>query len=120
ATPVPGGRASKPAPGQGPLSITTVMCYAAIPMRWQTKVTSQGQVSVPAPVRRALGLAAGSTLEWVEEDGGRVVVMRATRHTAQEVHDALFPAGHKPAQPRSLDSLKQGIRGQMQRRHARP
>ena len=83
----------------------------------QTRLTSQGQVSVPASVRRALGLTPGSALEWIEERGGRVVVRRATRHDSQAVHEALFPEG--AAQPKPLDALKAGLRAHMQKRHAR-
>lgn len=82
----------------------------------QTKLTSQGQVSVPASVRRALGLAPGSSLEWVEQRG-RIVVQRATRHDSQAVHDVLFP--QHVAEPKSLDALKDGIRKHMHKRHAR-
>lgn len=82
-----------------------------------TKLTSQGQVSVPASVRRALGLTPGSMLEWTEEQG-RIVVKRATRHDSQAVHDALFPEGAAVPAPKSLDELKQGIRQRMKRRHA--
>ncbi len=82
-----------------------------------TKLTSQGQVSVPASVRRALGLTPGSVLEWVEERG-RIVVKRATRHDSQAVHDALFPEASPGTPPKSLDALKQGIRDRMKRRHA--
>lgn len=83
-----------------------------------TKLTSQGQVSVPASVRRALGLTPGSTLEWIEEQG-RIIVKRATRHDSQAVHDALFPEGVAAPAPKSLDELKDGIRQRMKRRHAR-
>ena len=55
-----------------------------------TKLTSQRQVSVPASVRRTLGLTLGAALEWVEERG-RIVVKRATRHDFQAVREALFP-----------------------------
>ncbi|RYF38998.1 MAG: AbrB/MazE/SpoVT family DNA-binding domain-containing protein [Comamonadaceae bacterium] len=82
-----------------------------------TKLTSQGQVSVPASVRRALGLTPGSTLEWIEEQG-RIVVKRATRHDSQAVHQALFPEGNGASAPKSLDELKQGIRQRMKSRHA--
>lgn len=87
----------------------------------QTKITSQGQVSVPAAVRNFLHLTPGSVLVWTQ-DGDRVVVERATRHNTAEVHQALFgeqaPAG-MPAKPaKSLDELKQGIRQRMRRRHA--
>ncbi|MGN6730352.1 MAG: AbrB/MazE/SpoVT family DNA-binding domain-containing protein, partial [Candidatus Binatia bacterium] len=32
----------------------------------QSKVTAQGQISVPAEVRRKLGIGPGSVLEWDE------------------------------------------------------
>ncbi|MDP2368746.1 MAG: AbrB/MazE/SpoVT family DNA-binding domain-containing protein [Rhodoferax sp.] len=51
----------------------------------QTKLTSQGQVSVPAPVRKFLHLIPGSALVWTR-DGDRIVVERATRHSTAEVH----------------------------------
>jgi AbrB family looped-hinge helix DNA binding protein len=82
----------------------------------QTKITSQGQVSVPAAVRNFLHLTPGSVLEWKLE-GDRVVVERARRHTTAEVHQALF-ATAPPA--KSLAELKQGLRQHMKRRHAGP
>jgi AbrB family looped-hinge helix DNA binding protein len=84
----------------------------------QTKITSQGQVSVPAAVRSFLHLAPGSVLEW-KQDGDRIVVERARRHTTAEVHEALF-AGAPPAgtPAKTLAELKQGLRQQMRRRHA--
>lgn len=39
----------------------------------QSKITPQGRVSVPADVRKALGVGPGSILEWKQEEG-RVVV----------------------------------------------
>ena len=87
--------------------------------KFQTKLTSQGQVSVPAPVRNFLHLIPGSVLVWTQE-GDRVVVERARRHTTKEVHQALFseglPSGTGPA--KTLAELKQGIREQVRRRHA--
>ena len=38
------------------------------------KVTSKGQVTIPASVRRELGLDAGDRLLFVLEDDGRVVL----------------------------------------------
>ena len=84
----------------------------------QTKLSSQGQVSVPAAVRKLLHLIPGSMLAWSQE-GDRIVVERATRHSTAEVHQALFPEGPPVMAPaRSLTELKQGIRQRMQRRHA--
>ncbi len=86
--------------------------------KMQTKLTSQGQVSVPAAVRKFLHLIPGSALVWAQ-DGDRIVVERAKRHSTDEVHLALFadaPPGGEPA--KTLTELKQGIRQHMQRRHA--
>ena len=44
----------------------------------QSKVTAQGQISVPAEVRRKLGIGPGSVLEW-DEEGDVVVVRKADR-----------------------------------------
>jgi antitoxin PrlF len=84
----------------------------------QTKLTSQGQVSVPAAVRSFLHLTPGSLLVW-SQDGDRIVVERAKRHNTAEVHQALFPEELPPTEPaKSLAELKQGIRQRMRRRHA--
>jgi antitoxin PrlF len=84
----------------------------------QTKLTTQGQVSVPAAVRQLLSLRPGSVLVWTEEEG-HIMVERAVRHSTAEVHEALF-AGTAPVSgpARTLTELKQGIRQHMQRRHA--
>ena len=56
----------------------------------QSKLTAQGRISVPAEVRRKLGVGPGSVLEWAEE-GEKIVVRRAGRYTSEDVHRALFP-----------------------------
>ena len=81
----------------------------------QSRLTAQGQISVPAAVRRRLGLGPGSTLEWVEE-GGEIVVCRAGRFTSADVHEAVFT---KPPRRRTLAQLKAGLARHAQRRHAR-
>lgn len=80
-----------------------------------SKLTAQGQISVPAKVRRKLGLAPGSVLEW-DEEGDRVVVRRAGAHTSAEIHDVLFPSG---SPRRTLAELKAGVRRAVAARHAR-
>ena len=82
----------------------------------QTKLTSQGQVSVPAPVRSFLHLIPGSVLVWTQE-GDRIVVERAKRHTTAEVHLALF-ADAAPGRAKTFSELEQSIRQSIQRRHA--
>lgn len=80
----------------------------------QSKLTMQGQISVPAQIRRRLGVGPGSVLEWDEADGN-VVVRRSSRYSSEDIHLALFPAALKP---RTLAELKEGIRREMKRRHA--
>lgn len=80
-----------------------------------SKLTAQGQISVPTEVRRRLGIGPGSVLEW-EEDGERMVVRRAGRYTSEDVHRALFD---EAPQPRSLEELKEGVVKYVKSRHAR-
>lgn len=80
-----------------------------------SKLTAQGQISVPAKVRRKLGVGPGSVLEWHEE-GDRVVVRRAGRYSSEEVHRALFRKG--PPKPRTIEDFKAGVRRYQKKRHA--
>jgi AbrB family looped-hinge helix DNA binding protein len=78
-----------------------------------SKLTAQGQISVPASVRRKLGLGRGSVLEW-DDNGEQVVVRRVGRYTSEDLHRSLFP---KAPKPRTWAELKDGVRREIQRRH---
>ncbi|MEA2600665.1 MAG: antitoxin PrlF [Acidobacteriota bacterium] len=80
-----------------------------------SRLTAQGQISVPKEIRRKLGIGPGSILEWEEEDE-RIVIRRAGRYTSEDVHRALFERA--PA-PRTLEELKEGVRQYVKGRHAR-
>jgi antitoxin PrlF len=80
-----------------------------------SRLTAQGQISIPAAVRRKLGVGPGSTLEW-EEDGEKVVVRRVGRFCSADLHGAIFP---KPPKRRALAELKAGLTTYVRRRHAR-
>jgi antitoxin PrlF len=81
-----------------------------------SKLTAQGQISVPAEVRRKLGIGPGSVLEWFVR-GEEIVVRRAGRFTSADIHSALFSV--KPLTPRkNAGDLKQGIREYIRKRHA--
>jgi AbrB family looped-hinge helix DNA binding protein len=82
----------------------------------ESRVTAQGQISIPAEVRRRLGVGPGSVIEWDDEDG-RIVVRRAARYTSSEVHEEVFPYGVSAR--KSDDELKAGIRAHVKKRHAR-
>ena len=81
----------------------------------QSKITRQGQVTVPAEVRKKLGLAPGSVIEWREVDG-EVRVKRASKYASKEIHEALFPT---PPVARSLEEMEEGVRSRMRRKYAR-
>lgn len=80
----------------------------------QSKSTAQGQISIPAEVRKKLGVGPGSVLEW-EERGAEIVVRRAGKYTSSQVHSVLFGADH----PATTIPVKQGIREYVRKRHAR-
>ena len=82
----------------------------------QSKLTAQGQISVPSEVRKRLGLGPGSVLEW-DEQGDQIVVRRAGRYNWDDVRKALFPKGSP--QSRTLDELKDGRKAYIRRKHAR-
>ena len=50
-----------------------------------SKVTAQGQISVPAEVRRKLDIGPGSVLEW-NAHGEQVVVSKAGRYSSEDIH----------------------------------
>ena len=80
----------------------------------QSKLTAQGQISVPAEVRRKLGIGPGSILEW-DEEGETIVVRRVGRHTSKDVHRALFA---KPPRSRTTADMKAGVRKLTRQRQA--
>jgi AbrB family looped-hinge helix DNA binding protein len=82
----------------------------------QSRITAQGQISVPAAIRRKLGVGPGSTLEW-DEDGDRIVVRRAGEYTFADIHRVLFPNGPPPR--KTLKELREGIRENIRQRYAR-
>jgi antitoxin PrlF len=79
-----------------------------------SKLTAQGQISVPAEVRRRLGVGPGSVLEW-DEEGDRIVVRKAGRYTSEDIHRALFADSPKT---RTIAQMKTGIRRYVRRRRA--
>jgi AbrB family looped-hinge helix DNA binding protein len=82
----------------------------------RSKVTAQGQISIPSTIRQRLGIAPGSILEW-DEDGENIVVRRSAQFSSEDIHRAVFPSG--PPQARTADDLKEGIRRYVRERHAR-
>ena len=82
----------------------------------RSKLTAQGQISVPLEVRRRLGIGPGAVLEWDEADN-QMVVRRAGRYSSADIRQALF--GDRVSPPKSLAELKAGVRNNIASRHAR-
>ena len=97
------------------LVIAPVMCDKEPMALAQSKLTTQGQISIPVEVRRRLGIGPGSVLEW-DDDNGTIVVRKAGRYSSEQISRELFPDAPKP---RSTGDLKDGIRRHMRKRYAR-
>ena len=82
----------------------------------RSKLTAQGQISVPAEVRRKLGIGPGSVIEW-NEDNGEIVVRRSGQYDLAATRSALGFVS--PPRSHSLEELREGIRARMRGRHAR-
>ena len=83
--------------------------------RTESKITSQGQISIPVRIRHKLGLAPGSKVEWCEQ-GDDVIVRRASKYTSRDIHAALFAT---PPTRRSVADIDEGIRASIRAKHAR-
>lgn len=81
----------------------------------QSKVTAQGQISVPAEIRKEFGIGPGSVLEW-HRHGDEIIVRKAGRYTSEDIHRALFA---KRPQTRTLEEMEQAIADHIRDKHAR-
>jgi antitoxin PrlF len=67
-------------------------------------VTSKGQITIPAPVRAALGVEAGDRVEFVEVEPGRFEVVAATQSVT-----ALKGLVKKPGRPVTIAAMNAAI-----------
>ena len=79
----------------------------------RSKVTSRGQVTIPAPIRSKLGLAPDSVVEWCER-GGEVVLRRAGTYSSLDIHRAVFSS---VPERRTVEEMDEGIEAEVRRRH---
>ncbi len=82
----------------------------------QSRISSRGQVSIPARIRRKLGLTPGSTVEWCER-GSEVLVRRATKYSSLDIHRAVFSSSPGA---KTVEEMDAGIEIHLRRRHPRP
>ncbi len=81
----------------------------------RSKLTAQGQILVPAEIRRRLGIGPGSVLEW-DNDGEQIVVRRVGLYSSEDVHRAVFS---KRPRARTREEIKEGVRHSIRSRYAR-
>jgi bifunctional DNA-binding transcriptional regulator/antitoxin component of YhaV-PrlF toxin-antitoxin module len=80
----------------------------------QSRITAQGQVSIPVSVMRQFGLAPGEVINW-ETLGGRLTIEKAGQYSLADVQSALqLPEGlHK-----SDAEVREGIKARTRAKHA--
>lgn len=67
-------------------------------------LTSKGQITIPAAVRAALGIEAGSRVEFVQVGDGRFELVAATRPVT-----ALKGLVRKPAAPVTVEAMNEAV-----------
>jgi AbrB family looped-hinge helix DNA binding protein len=72
----------------------------------EATVTSKGQITIPADIRRALGLKTGERVVFTQLDDG-TTVFRAKRRSIMEIRGILKPAQRK-RRPVSIKDMNIG------------
>jgi AbrB family looped-hinge helix DNA binding protein len=84
----------------------------------RSRITAQGQISVPALIRKKLGLVPGSVIEWEnDENAGSVTVKKAAEYDLDDLHKVVFPDG--PPKPITLEEIDKAIGNYMRKKYAR-
>ncbi len=84
----------------------------------RSRITAQGQISIPARIRKRLGLGPGSVIEWEEDrNEDSVTVKKAAEYTLDDLHTNIFPNG--PPKPIDLKDMDLAIESYIRKKHAR-
>ena len=94
------------------LSLAFVLFHAPLALA-QDKLLTIDDIFDPAKRVNFAGTPANP--RWLK-DGAHYIVRRATRHTSEDIHQALFA---RPPKPKSLPELKAGIKRRIKQKHAR-
>ncbi|MEI6452918.1 MAG: AbrB/MazE/SpoVT family DNA-binding domain-containing protein [Actinomycetes bacterium] len=81
-----------------------------------SRITQQGQISVPLEVRKRLGLVPGAVIEW-DAEGETIRVRRAGKYTSEEIHRAAF--GDKKPKALSVEDMDAAIASHLVAKYAR-
>lgn len=76
-----------------------------------TALTTKGQVTLPKHIRDALGLQAGSLLDFAVNQAGDVVIQRADRVVPDAANDRFEAARGRADIPWRTDDLMALLRG---------
>lgn len=80
----------------------------------QSKITAQGQVSIPVSVMRLFGLAPGEVISWDSLDG-RLVIEKSGQYSLDDIQKALkLPKGIR----KTDEEIRSGIKAGMRAKHA--
>lgn len=71
------------------------------------KLTSKGQITIPAQVRASLGLDTGDRIEFVDIGDGKFAIMAAT-HSVKDLKGLI----RKPLKPVSIEDMNLAIEAQ--------
>jgi len=82
----------------------------------ESKLTTQGQISVPASIRKKLGLAPGSVLEWVENAAGEITVKRSSKFSSEAIHKAVFKT---PPEGVSIEEMNKAVKSRFKSKYAK-
>lgn len=86
----------------------------------RSRLTSKEQLSLPAAIRRLLGIHAGDELVWLKDAEGRLVVESARTHTLADIRAAVLAAGVPvPGPAVSVAVMKEGIASHLRAKHGR-
>ena len=88
-------------------------------MSYHAKITSKGQITLPAELRAKLGLDQGDTVEFYFDHAGRVC-MRARRDGVEVFLNALPPRKPVPAYPSDDDAIAAAILDREDRSRRKP
>ena len=80
----------------------------------QSKITAQGQVSIPVSVMRQFGLAPGGVINW-ETLEGRLVIEKAGLYSLADVQSALKLS---KGLHRTEEEIWEGLKARMRAKHA--
>lgn len=80
----------------------------------RSKITAQGQVSIPVSVMRQFGLAPGEIINWMTLEG-HLTIEKAGQYSLADVQEVLkLPKGLR----KSDGEIREGIKARIRTKHA--